>query len=291
MRKFKGLLCSVSMAAALLFSGMAAYADEAGTASEEAVTEAAEDETTQGISEVEEVTEAAARAEAVVGGLTASDRSTLENYAEQSIQMIVAMTEEEIEAQLNPTSILVVTQESVITSLESWVSVKEELGALKAFKSHEISVTDDDIIIKTTCEFENTEGEVTTTLNRDDLTMEGMAFAVGGETLGSKMTEAAMNTVMGIGIVFLTLLFLSFLISQFKHISAWENKLSQKNAAPAPTAPVPAPVAAPVVEEETDDGELIAVIAAAIAAAEGTSTDGFTVRSIKKHNRNKWQRA
>ena len=32
-------------------------------------------------------------------------------------------------------------------------------------------------------------------------------------------------------------------------------------------------------------------IAAAIAAAEGTSTDGFVVRSIKKSNRNKWQRA
>ena len=31
-----------------------------------------------------------------------------------------------------------------------------------------------------------------------------------------------------------------------------------------------------------DDGELIAVIAAAIAAAEGTSTDGFVVRSIRR---------
>jgi len=35
-------------------------------------------------------------------------------------------------------------------------------------------------------------------------------------------------------------------------------------------------------EQLTDDGELIAVIAAAIAASEGTSTDGFVVRSIKR---------
>ena len=40
-----------------------------------------------------------------------------------------------------------------------------------------------------------------------------------------------------------------------------------------------------------DDGELVAVIAAAIAASENTSTDGFVVRSIKKANRKKWQKA
>ena len=59
-------------------------------------------------------------------------------------------------------------------------------------------------------------------------------------------------------------------------------------AAPAPraAAPAPAPVAAPAeVQEAADDTELIAVIAAAIAAAEGTTTDGFVVRSIRKINR------
>ena len=45
----------------------------------------------------------------------------------------------------------------------------------------------------------------------------------------------------------------------------------------------------PVVEETvTDDLELIAVITAAIAAQEGTSTDGFVVRSIRRRPSNKW---
>ena len=50
---------------------------------------------------------------------------------------------------------------------------------------------------------------------------------------------------------------------------------------------VPAPAAVPVQEtvQAADDTELIAVIAAAIAAAEGTTTDGFVVRSIRKINR------
>ena len=99
---------------------------------------------------------------------------------------------------------------------------------------------------------------------------------------------------MGLGIVFLMLIFLSFLISQFKHISKLTEKKDSKPAAPAALAPAPAPA---VVEEEpeeelADDGELVAVIAAAIAAYEGsTSTDGFVVRSIKRSKTNKWKRA
>ena len=41
-------------------------------------------------------------------------------------------------------------------------------------------------------------------------------------------------------------------------------------------------------EEMTDDLELIAVITAAIAAQEGTSTDGFVVRSIRRRTSNNW---
>ena len=40
--------------------------------------------------------------------------------------------------------------------------------------------------------------------------------------------------------------------------------------------------------DETDDLELIAVISAAIAASEETTTDGFVVRSIKRRPTNKW---
>ena len=62
----------------------------------------------------------------------------------------------------------------------------------------------------------------------------------------------------------------------------------------APVARAAAPKAAPVVAEEeelADDTELVAVIAAAIAAYEGTSTEGFRVRSIKRAKTRKWQKA
>ena len=61
-----------------------------------------------------------------------------------------------------------------------------------------------------------------------------------------------------------------------------EKKKAQQTAVPAKEI-APAPQAAVQQEaQQTDDGELIAVIAAAIAAAEGTSTDGFVVRSIRR---------
>lgn len=111
------------------------------------------------------------------------------------------------------------------------------------------------------------------------------------------MAEAAVNTVIGISVVFLALLFISFVISLFKYINKFEQKLADKKAgktapAPQPAAPTPAPVAEAA--PETDDLELIAVITAAIHAyeeAQGNVVSGdLVVRSIKKRS-SRWQNA
>jgi len=110
------------------------------------------------------------------------------------------------------------------------------------------------------------------------------------------MAEATVNTIIGISVVFLALLFISFVISLFKYINKFEQKLANKKAGKAAPAPQPAPAPAPVVEAapETDDLELIAVITAAIHAyeeAQGNSVTGdLVVRSIKKRN-SRWQNA
>ena len=154
-----------------------------------------------------------------------------------------------------------------------------------------VTTDGNNVIINSDVTYENKTADVELIINSKTNTSESMAFNI-NYTMGEKMEQAGLNTLMGLGIVFLMLIFLSFLISQFKHIS----KLTEKNkpAAPAALAPAPAPA---VVEEEpeeelADDGELVAVIAAAIAAYEGsTSTDGFVVRSIKRSKTNKWKRA
>ncbi|MBQ0059940.1 MAG: OadG family protein [Lachnospiraceae bacterium] len=108
-------------------------------------------------------------------------------------------------------------------------------------------------------------------------------------TLGQKMANAGGNIVVGLLIVFFMLVLLCLIISSFTLVnkaSAPKKKtVEKKEAAPAPKA---APVAAPA-PAAVDNSQLIAVIAAAIAAAEGTSTDGFVVRSIKRLDSNKWR--
>ena len=113
------------------------------------------------------------------------------------------------------------------------------------------------------------------------------------------MAEATVNTIIGITVVFLALLFISFVISLFKYINKFEQKLADKKAgkAPAPKAePAPVSTPAPAAEAapETDDLELIAVITAAIHAyeeAQGNVVEGdLVVRSIKKRN-SRWQNA
>ena len=102
------------------------------------------------------------------------------------------------------------------------------------------------------------------------------------------MQKAGINTVLGMGTVFLVLIFMSFLISLFKYIPALvqrkeDKKQGERKQPQASAEQVDEP-------EKTDETELVAVIAAAIAAYEGTTTDTFVVRSIKRRKSNQWNR-
>ena len=107
-------------------------------------------------------------------------------------------------------------------------------------------------------------------------------------TFGEKMEKAGLNTLLGMGTVFVVLILISLIISCFGII----NKIQDKKANKAKKADVKAEAVdntiAQIIEKEelADDLELVAVIAAAIAASEGAaSTDGFVVRSIKRRKR------
>ena len=96
-------------------------------------------------------------------------------------------------------------------------------------------------------------------------------------TFGQKMAQAGMNTLVGLLVVFAVLILLSLIISAFKFIGAAESRLA-KNSAPAKAA-----AAAPASSANLmDDKELVAVIAAAVAASENISTDDFVVSSITR---------
>ena len=118
------------------------------------------------------------------------------------------------------------------------------------------------------------------------------------ENLGERFGNAGLNTLMGMGIVFLVLILISLIISAFGIIHKMEEKKAGKKRKAVPEADarvrglgtkpaLPYETAEPaLLEEVTDEQELIAVIAAAIAAYGGTDPSGFTVRSIRRIQNN-----
>jgi sodium pump decarboxylase gamma subunit len=166
-----------------------------------------------------------------------------------------------------------------VSAVEAWESARDELGEYKSVGDVEVEYDDDIYTATVPAEFETYDANFVyifdETGNPTSMTVDVQY------PLSVNMKRAALNTLMGIGTVFAVLVFLMFMISLFKFIPG--NNTKKQGSAPAP-APVPVPV--PAAEDLTDDTELIAVIAAAIAASEGAaSTDGFVVRSIRKVNR------
>ncbi|MBR3397985.1 MAG: OadG family protein [Lachnospiraceae bacterium] len=111
-------------------------------------------------------------------------------------------------------------------------------------------------------------------------------FASAEPTFAEKMGQAGRNTVIGIVIVFFILLVLSLIISLFRFIAP-----KKKNTALKKTEYVNA---AKEIKGKDEDEELIAVIMAAIVAAEGETVPPYAYRlkSIKRvKTTRRWNRA
>lgn len=106
------------------------------------------------------------------------------------------------------------------------------------------------------------------------------------------LPEALVNTGIGMGTVFVVLILISFIIYLFKFIPRLMNREKKTEAKPVPVPAAPAKRERPVVKEtkNSDDGQIIAVIAAAVAAQMTEETgvpaaaDGLVIRSIKKRS-------
>lgn len=103
--------------------------------------------------------------------------------------------------------------------------------------------------------------------------------------------DAGINTIIGMSTVFIVLILISFIINLFKYISVliafFENRKNKKTENTEKV--MDAPQDEVTEENEIDDTELVAVISAAIAAMEGTTTDSFVVRTIRKSKN--WHKA
>ena len=104
--------------------------------------------------------------------------------------------------------------------------------------------------------------------------------------LGESMERAGVNTMIGMGTVFIMLILIAIIISLLKYIpkilDLFSGKPEEKTEASLDKT-IASIVEREEAQETEDDTELVAVIAAAIAASEGAATtEGFVVRSIRK---------
>ena len=218
--------------------------------------------------------------------VTEDEVANYKSAAETLISQIAGFSDEEIENYL--------AQDDAFTTatMESWKSVKDELGDYSSIVSQNVEKDGDVVTISTVAQFEKAKADVVLMLDLGQQMYTSMTYSV-QYSLAANMQRAGMNTLMGIGIVFLMLVFLSFVIGLFKYIEKFQNVGKKKAAEEAPKAeeaPAPAIAQSEAADEDfADDLELVAVISAAIAAYENTSGDSFVVRSIKKSN--KWHRA
>lgn len=208
-------------------------------------------------------------------GTTYSD---LENLAVSNVEQLSAYSTEELAMVLSS-----VSDELTAKLVEGWMVTTAELGQYQGLDELVVAKANKTVTVDQYVNYPGRQVVVSFVLNYNYESEQLVITDVGVDlvyTLGEKMEKAALNTLMGMGTVFGVLILISLVIYCFRFIGDLQNIGKKKQTAEAVvTNNVPE-----VVEEAplTDDLELVAVISAAIAASEGTSTDSFVVRSIHR---------
>ena len=176
--------------------------------------------------------------------------------------------------------------DNFLSMLDAWEGAEKECGSYVKHGEYEFEASDKELSVSTLAEYEDRDATIEFKFD-EDLNLESIDVSA-KYTTAEILEKAGLNTVLGMGTVFVVLIFLAFLISLIKYIPPFVEKFTKKSPQPVQTA---TPVVAETAEEDTeyvDDLELVAVITAAIAAQTGTSTDGFVVRSIRRRPSNNW---
>jgi len=176
--------------------------------------------------------------------------------------------------------------------ITNWINVRKDLGTFVELTSCDFDATATTLTATAQCTYSLRKTAFTISFDSAGA-ITSSSFSP-EYTLGEKMERAGLNSVIAISIVFTVLFLISVLISSFKFINRFENNRiniakNRKNSIQAVDNNIDQII--PKEDEDIDNLELIAVITAAIAASQGTSSDGFVVRSIKKINKSRWQRA
>lgn len=205
----------------------------------------------------------------------------LQSIMEQEVATLVSFTDE------NRLYIQTYGSDVAINLVETWDEATGDLGAYQGLGEFSVTKTQDTMTVEQVIEFPGREVAITHvyTYSYESQQAELTDASVDKVyTLGEKMEKAGLNTLMGMGTVFIVLILISVIIYCFRFISVLQDAISGKGKAveQKTVETVTEQVEQSEPQQPADDLELVAVISAAIAAASGTSADGFVVRSIRR---------
>ena len=223
-------------------------------------------------------------ADFIVANLTGMPADELAYYVE--------MDAEDLQGILDQSGIPI-KAEAFQDIFNGYINYTDELGTYIGTEGSELKGDAEEASLATVVAFDIHSATLNLIFDEDGVVTTGSIDPI--YSFGEILEKAGLNTVIGMGTVFVILIFISLVIAALPKFTGMIENFGKKKeaAAPAPAVPKAAPVAAPAAAEEelVDDLELVAVISAAIAAYTGTSSDGFVVRSIKRSTTNKWKKA
>ena len=157
-----------------------------------------------------------------------------------------------------------VDQPALYNGFLGWESALNDIGTYEGVSGGSVSFAEDEVIIKLDVLGSSHAADVEIVLDSALATYIGITTNV-HYTTGEIMAKAGMNTLIGMGTVFVVLILISLIISCFTFISKFE-KRQKKQEAPAPAAAAPVVEQIAAKEELSDDTELVAVIAITTAS-------------------------
>lgn len=224
---------------------------------------------------------------------TGVDKATADSLTSSATQMmnsIFAMDSDQLQQIIQQEQ--EAKETAVADGLKNWLDIKDKMGAFVSIDSSTVQEVDTGYLVRLEITCENRKGKVLFGVDKALSKINQLTFNM-TETLPEKLKSAGQNLVVGMIVVFAVLIFIAWIISLFKYINIFEQKLNKKkgNAPETEPAAIPAAAAEPdaPAAATVNDGELVAVITAAIAASEGTASDGLVVRSIRRMKTRKWK--
>lgn len=150
---------------------------------------------------------------------TQQELAAVQQMAEQNLQAIAGFDDRTLQQYIDQFDAQKST--TLASGLRSWQALKQEIGGFVSLDETNLRESEEGYLaeMQISCETQRT-ATVVIGFDRTTGNITQLSFNK-NETLQEKLTSAALNLLVGMGTVFLVLIFIAFLISRFKYINQW----------------------------------------------------------------------